>query len=523
MRLILCIPPIIAVVLGATLALSQVSTSPSTAPTNAPSGTATNLTVANPPNAITIHLVQPPVQPQNAAWETVKAVAPYVVAAVAFFGLWVALYQTRMGARYTYASEILKFRLRQIQEFYAPALLLIEQSRIVYDKLRWTIVKEDPNFSLDGFRLLDHIFNFKGNQNLKPLIKRILETGNKLTKLISGKSGLIEGGLTPTFIEYQAHFAILNAASEQKLTSTQTEGWHEFGYYPRMLNREIREGFKVVLAHLENYAKAGDKTICQLLGQKPVEIGKHRRALLDNLTFYETHVSDYVAKNDKFDMSPFIKPFIDEIEKTRKERTGDFSGDMINILDAGCGTGRDTYEFLKKGYVVTAIDASPAMLRECRRKIRKAQSNPENEKMKVAAEASEKRCLEKTFDEMGFRNEFDGVWAAASFLHVPAQQMKENLQKLVHSLRPNGILFMSFKHGHGEHEHEARFYTCYGRKDIRALLNRIHNTEEIKVWLSDALGKDLSPRKEWWAWRFELFGHYDRSHWLNVMVKRRRA
>ena len=349
MRTILRVFPIIAGVLGLSFALSQALAGPGDPSKGAPSDKAANATVSIPSNAITIQLVQPPEQPKNTFWEGLKACAPYFAAAIALLGVLVAIYQARMGARYTYASEILKFRLQQIREFYAPALLLIEQSRIVYEKLRWTIAKEMPGFSLDGFRLLDKIFVFQDNENLEPLIKRILETGNKLTKLISDKAGLIEGGLTPTFIEYQAHFAILNAASEQEFSQTQKEGWHEFGYYPRMLNREIREGFKVILAHLENYATAGDKIIFRLLGRKPIEIGKYRRQLLDNLTFYETHVSDYVAKNDKFDMSPLTKPFIDEIEKTRKEHPGDFSGDMINILDAGCGTGRDTYEFLRMG------------------------------------------------------------------------------------------------------------------------------------------------------------------------------
>jgi len=522
MRTILCILIIVSVVLGAIFALGQAPPSPTAAPTNAPSGTATNLGGANPPNTITVQLVQPPAQTQNATWETVEAVARYVPAAIALVVAIIALYQVRMGARYTYASEIMKFRLRQIQEFYAPALLLIEESQIVYKKLLWTITKEKPEFSLDDFRLLDHMY-LKDEKNLKPLIERILETGKKLTKLISAKSGLIEGGLTPTFIEYLAHFAILNAASEQELTQAQKDGWHEFVYYPRMLNREIHEGFKVILKHLENYVNAGDKIICKLLGQKPVEIGKYRRLLLDNLGFYEKHASEYATKFDTFDMSPFRQRFIDAIESTRNERPANLPTDTISILDNGCGTGRDTYEFLKKGYVVTAIDASPAMLRQCRRKIRKARSEPEGEQMKKAAEASEERCLEMTFDEISFRNEFDGVWAAASLLHVPSEQMEENLRKLVQALKPNGILFMSFKYGHGEYESEPRSYTYYSQRGIRAHLRRIHSTKEIRVWFSDATGKDLSRRKRWRAWILKLFGRYDRSLWLNVMVKRQRA
>ncbi|MGH2508599.1 MAG: hypothetical protein ACRDHZ_14540, partial [Ktedonobacteraceae bacterium] len=190
-----------------------------------------------------------------------------------------------MDARYAYASDILKFRLRQIQEFYAPAFLHVEASRIVYEKLLWTLRQERNDICLDEFRLLDHIHEFNKDTKLKPLIDRILGVGNQLTDLISKNSGLIEGGITPTFIEYQGHFSILNAASEQELSERQKEGWQEFGYYPRLLNREIHEGYKVVLEHLENYVNAGDETISKLLRQKPAATGRYRRRLLENLRF----------------------------------------------------------------------------------------------------------------------------------------------------------------------------------------------------------------------------------------------
>jgi SAM-dependent methyltransferase len=482
-----------------------------------------NHDVTTPANPITINLIQPPVQTKD-FWDAVKVWAPYLAALIAligvFAGVFIAVYQLRMGARYTYASEILKFRLRQIQEFYAPALLLIEQSRIVYEKLLWSISKVKPEFPMDGFRLLDHIYSFKGDEALGPIIKEILDTGEKLTKLIIDKSGLIEGGLLPTFIEYQAHFAILNAANKQKMTETAVEGANEFGYYPRMLNREIREGFKVVLAHLENYTNAGDKIIYRLLEKKPSEIGKYRRQLLDNLTFYETHASAYASKFDNFDMSLFRQRFIDAIENTRSQRNVNFTENTISILDVGSGTGRDTYEFLKKGYVITAMEPSPALLRECRRKIRMAYKEPENDKMKHAAELSIKRCSEITFDEMRCRNEFDGVWASASLLHVPTEQMEDVLHKIILALKSNGVLFMSLKYGHGEHEYDQRFYTYFTRKDIRALLKSSDCTREIKVWLSDANGKDISAIKQLMAWWFEWVGYFDRRLWLNIIVKK---
>ena len=194
---------------------------------------------------------------------------------------------------------------------------------------------------------------------------------------------------------------------------------------------------------------------------------------------------------------------------------------ITRILEAGCGTDRDTYEFLKQGYAVTAIDASPAMRRECGRKIRAALDNPEDARMKNAAKNS--RCLEMTFDEIEFRYEFDGVWAAASLLHIPSQQMEENLRRLIQALKPNGIQFMSFKYGLGEHEYDARFYNYYNRKLIRVLLKRIPSAQEIEVWLSDAKGEILSQEKQRRAWGLEYIDRYDRSFWLNVLVRRKRA
>ena len=45
-------------------------------------------------------------------------------------------------------------------------------------------------------------------------------------------------------------------------------------------------------------------------------------------------------------MSPNYEDFLNHIKKEG------------HILDAGCGSGRDTYMFKKYGYKVTAIDAS---------------------------------------------------------------------------------------------------------------------------------------------------------------------
>jgi hypothetical protein len=159
------------------------------------------------------------------------------------------------------------------------------------------------------------------------------------------------------------------------------------------------------------------------------------------------------------------------------------------------------------------------MLREYKRKLRDAIQSPESEEMRSAAKES--RSLEMTFDELAFRSEFDGVWAAASLLHVPAERMEENLRNLMQTLKPGGTLYMSFKYGQGTREHDARIYSCYGRRGIRALLARLPDAEVVHVNLSDSEGRFLAASRENRAWLLEYVNHYDRHLWLNVMVRRR--
>jgi hypothetical protein len=113
------------------------------------------------------------------------------------------------------------------------------------------------------------------------------------------------------------------------------------------------------------------------------------------------------------------------------------------------------------------------------------------------------------------------VWAAASLLHVPVSQIEGIVRKLIQALRPGGTLFMSFKYGHGQRAQDMRFYSYYGRNDIRALLGRIDGAEDIRIWLSDTTGAVLPRRRQLWAWALEWVGCYDRTLWLNVMLRKR--
>lgn len=101
------------------------------------------------------------------------------------------------------------------------------------------------------------------------------------------------------------------------------------------------------------------------------------------------------------------------------------------ILDAGCGPGRDTEFFYRKGFEAVGIDIAEGMIRHAR-------ENREGEF--------------KTMDmrSLGFRDgRFDGIWCAASIFFVPPAEMREIAEELNRVISDDGAAFIGFKFGEG--------------------------------------------------------------------------
>ena len=123
---------------------------------------------------------------------------------------------------------------------------------------------------------------------------------------------------------------------------------------------------------------------------------------------------------------------------------------MGRILDAGCGSGRDALAFRQAGFDVTAFDASAEMAR-------------------LATRHTGLAVIQMRFDEVDWRGQFDGVWACASLLHVPRADLSDIVGKLVAALRPDGVLFASFKYGTEERDHRGRRFTDLDEPGLEAL------------------------------------------------------
>jgi 2-polyprenyl-3-methyl-5-hydroxy-6-metoxy-1,4-benzoquinol methylase len=131
-----------------------------------------------------------------------------------------------------------------------------------------------------------------------------------------------------------------------------------------------------------------------------------------------------------------------------------------DILDAGCGSGRDTLAFRTAGYNVTAFDASPEMCR-------------------MARQYAKTNVIHMTFQEVVWRHAFDGIWACASLLHVPQVELYEVLRRLFNALRSSGVLYASFKHGSGKRTVDGRSFTDMTEPEPFAQIHRFQFGEVL--------------------------------------------
>lgn len=106
------------------------------------------------------------------------------------------------------------------------------------------------------------------------------------------------------------------------------------------------------------------------------------------IEFYNKYAEEFYNATVSANMSETCNKFLKHVAPGGK------------ILDAGCGSGRDSLYFIKRGYEVVSFDASEEMVR-------------------LSGELTGQQTLLMKFEDIDFKDEFDGIWACASLLHVP--------------------------------------------------------------------------------------------------------
>lgn len=104
----------------------------------------------------------------------------------------------------------------------------------------------------------------------------------------------------------------------------------------------------------------------------------------------------------------------------------------FELLDLGCGPGRDLRTFTALGHRVTGLEGSAQLAA-------------------LARTNSGCEVLEQNFLALKLpSSHFDGVFANAVLFHVPTQELPRILRELRTTLKPGGVLFTSNPRGDGQ-------------------------------------------------------------------------
>lgn len=142
------------------------------------------------------------------------------------------------------------------------------------------------------------------------------------------------------------------------------------------------------------------------------------------------------------------------------------------VLDFGCGSGRDTKAFLQRGYCVDAIDGS-------------------SELCKLASDycGIQVNCMD--FYDLSDTEKYDGIWACASLLHIPKNEMPTMLSKMKKALVQNGVIYASFKLGDFEGNRNGRFFSDVNPAIFDKMISEVIGLVKIDEWFTD----DVRPEK----------------------------
>ena len=191
----------------------------------------------------------------------------------------------------------------------------------------------------------------------------------------------------------------------------------------------------------------------------------------ETIEYYEKNAQDFAGSTADIEFSELQDAFLSELD------------DGASILDFGCGSGRDSLYFLKKGYKVTALDGSAKLCR-------------------IAREKTGIPVIQMDFNAFDEQDRYDGIWACASILHLPKSKLKDVLIHMERALHSDGIIYTSFKYGDFSGMRNGRFFTDFTENSFREFISDVKELSTEKLWVTS----DVRP------------GRQDEK-WLNMILR----
>jgi len=186
---------------------------------------------------------------------------------------------------------------------------------------------------------------------------------------------------------------------------------------------------------------------------------------MTSVEYYNQNATAFYERTIHADMSAMHEKFLSLLPSNAR------------ILDAGCGVGRDTKHFHDKGHQVTPFDASIKMVKQTEQLVGI-------------------QTLHMYFEDLNFSEEFDGIWASASLLHVPYEELRDILISFHKALKSSGVLYVSFKYGDSYRHADHRHFYDMNEQLIQPYLDGLFKVVDV-VKRADTRSRNPSPEKAW--------------------------
>ena len=191
------------------------------------------------------------------------------------------------------------------------------------------------------------------------------------------------------------------------------------------------------------------------------------------INHYESNAESFWQGTRDHDVSQNINAFLQAMPTDK----------ALDILDFGCGPGRDLAIFKQLGHRPIGLDGSAAFCA-------------------MAQEYSACAVLHQQFLNLDLQvGSFDGIFANASMFHIPSKELPGVLAACHRALKPQGVLFMSNPRGNAEGWQGDR----YGHY-IEFEVSRLHLEQAGFSILDHYYRPEGKPREE--------------QHWLAMVSQR---
>lgn len=178
------------------------------------------------------------------------------------------------------------------------------------------------------------------------------------------------------------------------------------------------------------------------------------------VALYEGQAAEYARRTQGVDMGPTLQRFADKLP----------AGSLV--VDAGCGSGRDTVWLQARGFRCYSYDASPQLCGEAQQRIG---ATP------VVA------C--HRHDALALPEKAAGILASASLLFLSDEDLAVALQTMAANLTLSGVLYASFKSGNGWQFADNKWFRHLLPEDI-GLLADLSGLVPVSVHQeADSLGR----------------------------------